>query len=107
MVMRVKSSPSPRRRNQKERLAGGSSIGLPYETPMQAAELVKAGLPFTAIGRLQKSSGLTLDRIKHVARISEGSFARRKDSGKLSLEQSERILRISRVFEQAASLFSG
>jgi putative toxin-antitoxin system antitoxin component (TIGR02293 family) len=85
----------------------GTSIGSPYDSHLAAAALVQAGLSFAAIGRLQKSSGLTLDRIKQVVRISEGSFARRKQSGRLSQDESERLLRLSRVFERAIQLFDG
>lgn len=85
----------------------GISVGAPYQTLLQAVKLVECGLPFGAIARLQAASGLTLDRIKQVVRISEGSFARRKQAGRLSQDESERLLRIGRVFEQATSLHDG
>ena len=85
----------------------GESVGAPYETPLEAARLVGAGLPFGAVARFQKASGLTLERIKEITRISEGSFARRKESGKLSFDESERLLRLSRLFEHAVDLFEG
>jgi putative toxin-antitoxin system antitoxin component (TIGR02293 family) len=85
----------------------GDSIGARYDTPLQAAKLLESGLPFRAIERLQKASGLTRDRIKEVTRISEGSFSRRKKTGRLSLEESERVLRLSRIFERATSLYDG
>jgi putative toxin-antitoxin system antitoxin component (TIGR02293 family) len=85
----------------------GESLGERYESPLEAAKIVGVGLPFGAVARFQKSSGLTLERIKEIARISEGSFARRKESGKLSFDESERLLRLSRVFEHAVDLFEG
>jgi putative toxin-antitoxin system antitoxin component (TIGR02293 family) len=85
--------------------AAGSSVGVRYGTHLEAARIVHGGLPFSAIGRLQKASGLTLERIKQIARISEGSFARRKQSGRLSVDESERLLRLSRIFECAVALY--
>ncbi len=85
----------------------GESLGRRYQSPLEAAKIVGVGLPFGAVVRFQKSSGLTLERIKEIARISEGSFARRKESGKLSFDESERLLRLSRVFEHAVDLFEG
>ena len=85
----------------------GESVGARYDSQLEAAKLVGAGLPFGAVGRLQKASGLTLERIKEIARISEGSFARRKESGRLSFEESERLLRLSKLFERAVELFDG
>jgi putative toxin-antitoxin system antitoxin component (TIGR02293 family) len=64
-------------------------------------------LPVGALHQLHRNSGLTLDRIKEVARISAGSFSRRKQAGQFSPEESERLLRISRLFERAAALYEG
>lgn len=85
----------------------GDSVGAPHDTFLQAVRLVQTGLPFSAISRFQQCSGLTLDRIKQVARISEGSFARRKQAGRLSPEESERMLRLGRIFERATELYDG
>ena len=85
----------------------GDRIGVRYDTLLQAAKLVQSGLPFGAIDRFRKASGLTLNRIKQVAGISEGSFARRKKAGRLSQQESERLLRLGRVFEHATSLYDG
>lgn len=99
-IRTAKGKPSARQR-------AGGSLGMPYDTQLQAERLLQAGLPFSVIARFQSASGLTLDRIKQVARLSEGSFSRRKQSGRLSPDQSERLLRISRVFELATSLHEG
>lgn len=85
----------------------GSSIGARYDTFLDAARIVRAGLPFAALRRFQRTTGFTLDRIKRVTRISEGSFARRKQSGRLSQEESERLLRLARVFEGVVALNDG
>ena len=83
------------------------SLGARYETQLEAARIIEAGLPFSAIAHFQRASVLTLDRIKQVARLSEGSFARRKRTGHLSSDESERLLRVSRLFELAVGLFDG
>src|SRR3954470_821781 len=88
-------------------LRPGDSIGVRYDSFLQGVRLVEAGLPFAAIDRFRRTTGLTLERVKEVARISEGSFARRKQSGRLSREESERLLRVARVFERATSLYDG
>ncbi len=85
----------------------GDSIGAKYGTFLEAVKIVRARLPFGAVDRFQATSGLTLNRIKEVAKISEGSFSRRKKSGKLSIDESERLMRLGRVFEQATALHDG
>ena len=61
----------------------GDSVGAHHASFIEAAAIVKAGLPLGALTRLQRTSGLTAERIKHFAGISEGSFARRKITGLL------------------------
>jgi putative toxin-antitoxin system antitoxin component (TIGR02293 family) len=98
---------SMRTRNKWKQARFGGSTGTPHNTLLEAAGLIKSGLPFAAIGRFQKASGMTLERVKEVARISEGSFARRKKLGRLSPEESERLLRLGRIFERALQLYDG
>jgi len=85
----------------------GASLGAPFDSALQAADIVIAGLPARAVMRLHQTSGLTIQRIKQLAGISEGTFARRKRSGKLSPAESERLLRLALTFERAASLYDG
>jgi len=96
---------SRRRQGSPKSVHSGSSIGESYQSQFEAVKLVTAGLPVSAIARFQKTSGLTLDRIKQVIHISEGSFARRKQTGRLSQEESERLLRLSRIYEQTVALY--
>jgi putative toxin-antitoxin system antitoxin component (TIGR02293 family) len=85
----------------------GDSIGVRYGSNLEAVDAVIAGLPFDSIGRFRQTSGLTLERIKQVAGISEGSYARRRQKGRLSLEESERLMRVGRMFERATALYEG
>ena len=84
----------------------GDSIGAKYSTDLEAVKLIESGLPFSAILRFHRVSGLTLERIKNLAGFSEGSFARRKQSGRLSSQESERMLRIGRIFEPGERRFT-
>src|SRR5438046_1072585 len=93
--------------HMSSRRAPGQGIGARYQTHLQAAKIVVSDLPLAAISRFQKASGLTLERIKEVTRLSDGSLHRRKRSGRLSQEESERLLRLSRIFEHAALLHNG
>jgi putative toxin-antitoxin system antitoxin component (TIGR02293 family) len=85
----------------------GDSLGLRYGNLLEAVKLIEAGLPMSALLHFQRASGLTLERLKQSVRISEGSFARRKKSGRLSPDESERLLRIARIFERATALYDG
>jgi putative toxin-antitoxin system antitoxin component (TIGR02293 family) len=56
---------------------------------------------------LESRSGLTLPRLGTVIGIPERTLARRKASGKLTTDESERLLRIAGIFEDAVNLFEG
>jgi putative toxin-antitoxin system antitoxin component (TIGR02293 family) len=85
----------------------GDSIGVRCGSNLEAVKVVEAGLPFKSIRRFRQTSGLTLDRIKQVTGISEGSYNRRKRTGRLSQEESERLFRVGRLFERATGLYDG
>ncbi len=85
----------------------GSSLGL---TAANSAELIRQlerGFSFKTLHVLESRSGLSLTRLASVIGIPERTLARRKASGKLTPEESERLLRISAVFEAAVDLFEG
>ena len=85
----------------------GDSIGAGYDTWLDAERLVKHGLPFRTIERLADTSGMTYERIKQLVRLTGATFVRRRRAGKLSPAESERVLRVSRLFEQVVALFRG
>jgi putative toxin-antitoxin system antitoxin component (TIGR02293 family) len=85
----------------------GSSLGL---TAANSAELIRhleRGFSFKTLRVLESRSGLTLPRLATVIGIPERTLARRKASRKLTTDESERLLRIAGIFEQAVDLFEG
>jgi putative toxin-antitoxin system antitoxin component (TIGR02293 family) len=85
----------------------GDSIGAGYETWLDAERLIERGLPFGAIERLAGTTGMTYEQIKKLVGLTGATFLRRRQAGKLSPAESERVLRVSRLFEQAVDLFGG
>jgi putative toxin-antitoxin system antitoxin component (TIGR02293 family) len=53
------------------------------------------------------ASGLSLAALAPVLGIPERTLARRKVSGKLKPNESERLVRVMRIFEQSVELFEG
>jgi putative toxin-antitoxin system antitoxin component (TIGR02293 family) len=86
----------------------GRSVGLPAGSEVgEIVRHVEAGFPFTAIERFRRASGLPLAQIAGLVRIPPRTLARRRARGRLGPDESERLLRIATVFEQAADLFEG
>jgi len=57
--------------------------------------------------RFHKASGLAIGRIADLVGIPPRTLMRRKAAGRLRSDESERLLRVARVFEQAVELFEG
>jgi putative toxin-antitoxin system antitoxin component (TIGR02293 family) len=68
---------------------------------------VEAGFPFTVLEDFQRASGLALGQIALLLRIPPRTLIRRRASGKLAPDESERLLRISALFDDAVRLFEG
>ncbi|MDB5322858.1 MAG: hypothetical protein JWN40_4489 [Phycisphaerales bacterium] len=86
---------------------GGSSLGIAASGLHDLISRVEAGFPFGAIEKFRKASGLAVGTIAGLVLIPERTLARRRATGRLSPDESERLLRIATVFEKALDLFEG
>jgi putative toxin-antitoxin system antitoxin component (TIGR02293 family) len=85
----------------------GASLGLGASTTAELIQRVERGLSFTALRKFAGSSGLRVSELAPMLGIPERTLARRRVSGKLAPEESERLLRISNLFEKAVQMFDG
>jgi putative toxin-antitoxin system antitoxin component (TIGR02293 family) len=86
---------------------GGASLGLKPEPAPKLVERLEHGLPFKTVLRLQSASGITVSEIAEIIAIPERTLARRRVSGWLTPDESERLLRLSRVLDRTVDLFDG
>ena len=77
-----------------------------YET-LELAQKIEEGLPFSALERFQRNTALTTSQICDLVGIRMRTLTRRKERGRLEAEESDRLLRASRVFGRALQLFEG
>lgn len=70
-------------------------------------ERVEKGLPYSAFERLQKNTGFTTETLLDLLQIPRRTLTRRKASGKLSPEESDRLVRLARVYGKALHFFGG
>jgi putative toxin-antitoxin system antitoxin component (TIGR02293 family) len=85
----------------------GTSLGLKASSSGELIRQLERGFSFKTLHALESRSGLALSRLASIIGIPERTLARRKASGKLMPEESERLLRIAAVFEDAVELFEG
>jgi putative toxin-antitoxin system antitoxin component (TIGR02293 family) len=85
----------------------GRTLGLNAKSSGELIQQVRRGFSFHALLDLESRSGVPLAEIASLIDLPPRTLARRKRSGRLSPDESEKLLRISAVFEQAVDLFEG
>ena len=85
----------------------GNTLGLKTADLAHVTRMLKKGLPYHSLVRLQKRSGLPLETIVKVVQIPGRMLARRKASGRLTSYESDRLLRLALIFEKTVALFEG
>lgn len=93
--------------NAISRLLPGQSLGLRAHTSGELIRQVGRGFSFAAMRALESRSGIPLAEIATLIGLPPRTFARRKASGRLTSDESEKLLRISDIYEQAIGLFEG
>lgn len=82
-------------------------LGLRVYEPLKIYGRVRAGLAFSAFERFQRNTGLSSSELSTLVQLPPRTLARRKAAGRLEPEESDRLLRASRVFGRALELFDG
>jgi putative toxin-antitoxin system antitoxin component (TIGR02293 family) len=82
-------------------------VGVKASTLDGLIEKVEKGLPFSAFERLAKILDTSLSALADVIRIPMRTLNRRKKNGFLTHEESERVMRLSRITHAAFGLFEG
>jgi len=100
----VPETPLRRRGQPGER---GVGLGLAAASAAELIQQVERGFSYKTLHALESKSGIPSPALAGMAGIPERTLARRKAAGKFTPEESERLLRLSTVFELAVDLFEG
>jgi putative toxin-antitoxin system antitoxin component (TIGR02293 family) len=101
---------SPRRAHAQRLVrfkSRGESLGLRADDTPGLIRKIEEGFSFGALLRFEINTGVTLALLGTIIGIPERTLARRRTTGKLAPEESERLFRVSSVFEKATRLFEG
>lgn len=107
MTIHRRSAALPQRRGPVRYRTRGSSLGLAALSTDELIGAVQSGFSFKSLEAFSAETGFAPAEVASLVGIPERTFARRKLSGRLSPDESERLLRVSSVFEKAAGLFEG
>ena len=76
-------------------------------SPRQTIEAIRDGLPAEAFDWLKSELGLTVGELARVVHVSRRTISRRKKEGTLKPDESERVLRLIRLYQRAAEVLGG
>jgi putative toxin-antitoxin system antitoxin component (TIGR02293 family) len=79
----------------------------PNPSPAKVIQVVQEGLDFAELESLREQLDLPLDRLAEQLGLSRATLHRRKASGRLTSDESDKVLRFARLLGQAVQLFGG
>jgi putative toxin-antitoxin system antitoxin component (TIGR02293 family) len=82
-------------------------FGLRRYDALHVMEHIRRGFAYSALERFQRNTDLPFRVLAEAAEIPERTLARRKESGRLEPDESDRLARLSRLFALAIGLFEG
>ncbi len=82
-------------------------LGLRNYKPFKIYLQLRKGLPYTAFERFQRNTRLSSATLAELIQLPARTMARRKETGRLQPDESDRLIRVARVFGRALELFEG
>jgi len=79
----------------------------PNPSPAKVIRVVQEGLDFAELESLREQLDLPLDRLAGQLGLARATLHRRKASGRLTSDESDKVLRFARLLGQAVQLFGG
>ena len=77
------------------------------ENATETVSTIRNGLPAEAFEWLKDRLGLSADELASLVHVSSRTMTRRKRQGRLKPDESERVLRLIRLFQSAADVLGG
>ena len=93
--------------NNEPKFTVDKLLGVKATDNLKLARKVEMGLSFDSLERVGKMTGLSLDKLRVAVRISPRTLTRRRLEKKLSPEESDRLVSLSRLLSLAFELFDG
>lgn len=89
------------------RIQPGRSLGLKRMEIPTLLKVITSGLRWSAVDSFLQESGFTQQQLALYLGVPLRTLARRKEAGGLDENESERLLRLSEIFDAALDLFGG
>ncbi len=83
------------------------SIDVKAGSLLEMIDMIHDGLPIDAFYRLRQKLNLSEKQLCEVIGVSKRTLTRRKQEGRIAFGESERVLRLARLFDKAVEVFGG
>ncbi len=93
--------------DEKRPLDYARQLGLEVSDLWSLIDKVEAGFAYDAFRRFMEQTLIAKSQLAELVGIAERTLSRRKDEGWLTPGESEKLLRVARVFGSAVALFEG
>ncbi len=82
-------------------------LGIDEAGTNELVRRVSAGFPYEVLESLRENTGLSMGEVARLIQINPRTLSRRKREGRLHPDESDRVVRLSRVYGRALGLFGG
>jgi len=89
----------------KTAIVDKNAVGGKSTHPTELIQRIQKGLRFTELKTLQDTLDLPFDELASKLSISRATLHRRKSAGRLSPDESDKVIRFARLLEHAANVF--
>lgn len=100
-----KRTPSPT--SAARSAAGGRVLGLSLGDPVTEMKALNDGLPYNKYVEVQRRTTLPSEQLARAIGVAPRTLTRRRESGRFTPAESERLLRVARTFERVAEFMAG
>lgn len=82
-------------------------LGIEQVGTNELVRRVGEGFPYKVLENFRANAGLSAGEVADLVQINPRTMSRRKREGRLHADESDRVLRLSRVYSRALGLFGG
>lgn len=82
-------------------------LGIKANSTLDILKRIEAGFSFRSFEKFQRTVALPLGELARLIQVKPRTLTRRKAEGRFQPDESDRLLRASRLFQMAVDLFEG
>lgn len=83
------------------------SLDLRAESRLELTQQIEEGLPYEKVEKLQEALSLPKEELAEAISVSPRTLSRRREEGRLTSGESDRLIQLGVLFDRALQLFEG